>query len=193
MKLAIGLIGLWISVGISILTGGAILFLFILAADHESSSESSSEIDSVASSFVTASSFDESLDTEEEMFLELINQYRQEQGLATLVTRSELTATAFWKSWDTALENYFSHTDSQGRNPFQLMSAFGYLEWCWRGENLAGGYETAKSAFKAWERSPGHNANMLHPEFSEIGISRFADPAGDYGWYWATEFGGCSN
>lgn len=188
-------IGLWVFVMVIGMIAG-VVFL-VLAADNDSSgvpaSSPTSTPASVGSSSVLGPAFSPSLDEEEEKFLELINQYREAQGLTRLVVRSELTDAAYWKSQDMALEDYFSHTDSLGRDPGQLLSAFGYPEWCWRGENLSGGTPGAEYAFQLWKNSPGHNANMLSPEFTEIGISRFADPESTYRWYWATEFGGCSN
>ena len=68
--------------------------------------------------------------------------------------------------------NYFSHTDSLGRDPFQRMAAFGYNYNTWKGENLAAGADTAQGAFNLWKNSPGHNANMLNANFKVIGIAR---------------------
>ncbi len=75
-------------------------------------------------------------------------------------------------SQDMGANNYFSHTDSQGRDPFARMAAFGYNYNTWKGENLAAGTESAQAAFDMWRNSSGHNANMLNGNFTVIGIGR---------------------
>jgi uncharacterized protein YkwD len=130
------------------------------------------------------------LDSEEQGFLGIINQYRAANGLGTLTLNGKLNDSARWMSQDMGAQNYFSHTDSQGRDPFVRMSAFGYGYNTWKGENLAAGVESAQAAFDLWKGSPGHNANMLNPNFTVVGIARAYGPASTFGWYWATDFGG---
>jgi len=123
------------------------------------------------------------LDNEEEVFLGLINNYRAENGLNPLVLTPLLEEAAQWMSEDMKKKEYFSHTDSQGRDPFQRMKAFGYNFNTWKGENLAYGVLTGKDAFVLWKESPGHNANMLNPQFIVMGIGKEEE-------YWTTDFGG---
>ncbi len=130
------------------------------------------------------------LDSEEQAFLTLINNYRQANGLGSLSLNGELNAAADWMSKDMAAKDYFSHTDSLGRDPFQRMAAFGYNYNTWKGENLAAGVDTAQAALGLWKGSPGHNANMLNPNFKVIGIARAYGDGSTYGWYWTTDFGG---
>src|SRR3990170_6181080 len=129
-------------------------------------------------------------DGEEQAFLTLINNYRTQNGLGTLSLNTQLTSASDWMSNDMGANNYFSHTDSLGRDPFQRMADFGYDYNTWKGENLAAGVDTAQSAFDLWKNSPGHNANMLNGNFKVIGISRAYGPGSTYGWYWTTDFGG---
>ena len=130
------------------------------------------------------------LDAEEEAFLALINSYRADNGLGPLSLNSQLDSDAVWMSQDMAAHNYFSHSDSLGRDPFQRMADFGYTYNTWRGENLAAGVQAAQAAFDLFKGSPGHNANMLNSNFKVIGIARAYGSGTTYGWYWATEFGG---
>jgi hypothetical protein len=60
----------------------------------------------------------------------------------------------------------------------------------WRGENLVAGTEGADYAFQMWRDSEGHRANMLGANYTVIGIARSYSVSSDFGWYWATEFGG---
>ena len=130
------------------------------------------------------------LDSEEQGFLGLINQYRAANGLGSLTLNGKLDDAASWMSQDMGAQNYFSHTDSQGRDPFVRMSAFGYGYNTWKGENLAAGVESGQAAFDLWKGSPGHNANMLNPNFTVVGIARAYGSGSTFGWYWATNFGG---
>ena len=130
------------------------------------------------------------LDSEEQAFLTLINSHRQANGLGSLSLDSQLNAAADWMSNDMAAEDYFSHTDSLGRQPFQRMADFGYSYDTWKGENLAAGVDVAQAAFDVFKNSPGHNSDMLNANFKVIGIARAYGAGTTYGWYWTTDFGG---
>jgi hypothetical protein len=130
------------------------------------------------------------IDGEEQAFLTLINSHRAANGLGTLTLDSQLNVVADWMSNDMATNDYFSHTDSLYRDPFQRMADLGYTYNTWKGENLAAGVDTAQGAFDLFEGSPGHNANMLNANFKVIGIARVFGDGSTFGWYWSTEFGG---
>ena len=133
---------------------------------------------------------DPGIDGEEQAFLDIINSYRSQNGLGTLSLNIELNNAADWMSNDMVANNYFSHTDSLGRDPFQRMADFGYDYNTWKGENLAAGVDTGQRAFDLFKGSPGHNANMLNANFKVIGIARVYGEGTTYGWYWSTDFGG---
>ncbi|NWJ45428.1 MAG: CAP domain-containing protein [Chloroflexi bacterium] len=127
------------------------------------------------------------LDTEEQAFLGTINQYRAANGKGALSVNQKLTAASRWMSGDMGAKNYFSHTDSLGRDPFKRMNDFGYTYHA-AAENIAAGYETAQDVFTGWKNSPGHNTNMLG-NYTEIGIGRVYTASSLYKWYWTTDFG----
>lgn len=131
----------------------------------------------------------DALDSEEQQFLMLINQYRQQHGLSPLTISTNLNRAAAWMVEDMATKGYFSHTDSLGRSPFQRAIDCGYPTGA--GENLAAGttWSSAQAAFDAWRASPGHNQNMLTGYYQQIGIARYYRAGSPYGWYWATNFG----
>lgn len=130
------------------------------------------------------------LDSEEQAVVNLINTYRQQNGLNPLQISTTLDAAAEWMSTDMATKNYFSHTDSLGRDPFQRMAAFGYGYNAYKGENIAAGYGTASQTFAQWRNSAGHNQNMLNPNYKVMGIARVYNAASTYKWYWTNDFGG---
>jgi hypothetical protein len=129
------------------------------------------------------------LDAEELHALELINQYRVANGRPGLSMNPTLTGIARWMSQDMGDKNYFSHTDSLGRDALKRLTAFGYPSNTYRGENLGAGFETANGVVAAWKNSPEHNQNLLNPNYRVIGISRLYHPNSSYKWYWSTEFG----
>ncbi len=130
------------------------------------------------------------LDANEQEFLKLINDYRTANGAPALKVSISLTNASRWKSNDMGSKNYFAHNDLDGRDPFQRMVAFGYNYNTWLGENIAAGYSDASSTFTQWKNSPGHDRNMLDPNFKVIGIGRAVYPGTRYINYWTTDFGG---
>jgi len=131
---------------------------------------------------------DTTFDSEEQQFLQLINQYRAQNGLSTLSVSTNLNRSATWMARDLAVNNYFSHTDSLGRSPgTRIVDCGGQPQG---GENLAAGTikDTAAEAFEMWRKSPGHNTNMLYASYKQIGIARLYDAGSTYSWYWVTEF-----
>jgi uncharacterized protein YkwD len=138
---------------------------------------------------------DYSIDGEEQAFLTLINNYRVQNGLATLGTSPSLNRASVWMAADMAAYNYFSHTDRLGRQWDQRMAQCDVARvgpGIWS-ENIAAWYDTAASVFDGWKNSPGHNTNMLNPNFRSIGIARVTSTlpsAGNTtpGFYWVTDF-----
>lgn len=135
-------------------------------------------------------------DAEERQFLELINAYRQGNGLGTLVLSDTLSVAAERHSQDMARHGFFAHDTvassfyPAGSEPWDRMSAEGYDYDTFKGENLAAGYETAEESFEGWRSSPGHNAAMLDGNYKVMGVARVFVPGSRYGWYWTTDFGG---
>jgi uncharacterized protein YkwD len=121
--------------------------------------------------------------------VQLINEYRARRGAPALVIDTRLTAAAQWMASSMASNGFFDHQDNLGRDPFERLDAFGYPSNTWRGENLAAGYPDAPSTFTQWRESPGHNENMLNPNYRAIGIALVERKDSQYGHYWVTEFG----
>jgi hypothetical protein len=91
---------------------------------------------------------------------------------------------------------FFDHTTQAsdyyavGASPWDRMAAGGYAYNTYKGENIAAGYGTAAAVFQGWKDSPGHDANMLNPNFKVIGIALRVVSGSPYGSYWTTDFGG---
>jgi uncharacterized protein YkwD len=138
----------------------------------------------------------DSYDSEELQFLELINDYRQQNGLGTLLLSDALSVSAEHHDQDMARYSFFAHDTAAssyyrvGSQPWDRMEEEGYKFNTYKGENIAVGYETAEEAFAAWRRSPSHNLAMLDGKYRVIGIARISDPGSVHGWYWTTDFGG---
>ncbi len=102
------------------------------------------------------------------------NNYRQEQGLSPLTLNSQLNQAAITKANDILAKQYFDHVAPDGTQPADLVTATGYA-YLRVGENLAlGNFTTDNDLVSAWMNSPGHRANILAPNFSEIGIAAVA-------------------
>lgn len=139
---------------------------------------------------------DPALDAHELEFLKLINEYRAQNGLGCLAPSPTLNAAAAFMSQAMGEQDFTSHNEPPcdmsgtictGRDPGKRIRDFGHAANGW-GENLAMGAMSAKQAFEGWRNSPGHNANMLHPMFTAIGIAREIVPGSRWDVYWTTPF-----
>ena len=108
------------------------------------------------------------LSQEEMETLDLINKYREENGMTTLRPISSLQKIAKLKAEDLVNNNYFAHNSPTLGTPFELMKSQG-VEYKIAGENLAGNV-TAKKAVDAWINSKSHRENILEEKFNYTGI-----------------------
>jgi uncharacterized protein YkwD len=84
--------------------------------------------------------------------------------------------------------NFFDHRDRDGRTPGDRAELAGYSGQR-IGENIAAGRDTARNVVDGWLASPGHCANLMSPELSELGAAYAVDPKSDAGIYWTALFG----
>ncbi|MEJ0098061.1 MAG: AMP-binding protein [Bauldia sp.] len=56
-------------------------------------------------------------------------------------------------------------------------------------ENVGAGQPTLAAILEAWRKSPGHNANLLLPDVSKIGIALALAQGGRYKYYWSLVLG----
>ncbi len=131
------------------------------------------------------------LGPEAQAVVDLINAERVSVGCAPLQVNSKLVAAAQVHSEDMAINDFFSHTGSNGSSPGQRIAAQGYSYSTW-GENIAAGYTTAAAAVNGWMNSSGHRANILNCNYQETGVGYYflANDPGNENWrhYWTQVF-----
>ena len=103
------------------------------------------------------------------LVVNLTNQERVADQLPGLVANSLLTQAAQAKAEDMAARGYFAHQTPEGHSPWYWLEQAGY-QYAAAGENLAVNYYQSEMVTAAWMNSPLHRANILRPEFTEIGI-----------------------
>jgi uncharacterized protein YkwD len=146
--------------------------------------------------FGESSEADVYYDAQEKQFLQLINEYRQNNGVGPLTLSDSLSVASERHSEDMGKYNFFAHDTVKSSyypalaEPWDRMKAEGYAYNTFKGENIAAGYETAEEVLQGWRNSPSHNHAMLDGNYNAIGIARVHIPGSKFGWYWTTDFGG---
>lgn len=138
---------------------------------------------------VTADDCDPPLDTDtsKARIFELVNEARAAEGLGPVSENKILEAQAEQYACEMIVWEFFAHENPvTGTTLGDRAREFGY-NFAIIGENLAAGQRTAEQAMQDWLDSPGHRANILEPDFTELGVGiRLGGP---YGIYWVQEFG----
>jgi len=104
----------------------------------------------------------------EAQMLVLVNKERATAGLRPLAPDPELTEVARRHSADMFARGYFAHDTPEGLDPFARMRE-AHVRYLTAGENLALA-PTLQVAHSGLMNSPGHRANILHPQFGRLGI-----------------------
>lgn len=101
--------------------------------------------------------------------VEQTNSERANGGLSSLSINSKLNQAAQAKANDMAARNYWSHNTPEGNPPWVFFSNAGY-DYKAAGENLAYGFDSSGETVVAWMNSPGHRANIMNGDFTEVGF-----------------------
>lgn len=117
--------------------------------------------------------------------VQLVNQKRAQAGLKPLAHNWELSRVARYKSMDMRDQGYFSHTSPTYGSPFTMIKSFG-ISYRAAGENIAMGQSTPQAVVDAWMKSPGHRANIMSTQFTEIGVGYAFGGSGRH--YWTQMF-----
>lgn len=104
------------------------------------------------------------------VLLDETNKSRLTVDLNPLAVSQTLTESAQMKANDMALRGYFAHIGPDGTTPWSWFKKAGYA-YEYAGENLAVNFFDSKDLADAWMNSPSHRANVLHTQFTEIGIA----------------------
>lgn len=116
------------------------------------------------------------LTADESKAFQLLNADRAANGLPALKVNMNLVRLAENYAQDMINRKYFSHYNPEGQSPFDRMQQAG-ISYRYAGENLAINSNVA-AAEKAFMNSPGHRANILSPNFTEVGLGVRYNSAG---------------
>lgn len=114
--------------------------------------------------------------------LDLVNIERRKAGVKPLALSDELMRAAAVRSQEIIKE--FSHTRPDGTPFTSIVSRHGRRI----GENIAGGYQTPEDVVDGWMHSEGHRKNILHPDFTELGVGYTYEENSQYKHYWVQIF-----
>ncbi|MCX6718382.1 MAG: CAP domain-containing protein [Candidatus Staskawiczbacteria bacterium] len=98
------------------------------------------------------------------------NQTRQSLGLPALKENQKLNEAAQLKAQNMVQNNYFAHTSPTGVSPWAWFLKAGY-NYKYAGENLAIGFFDSQEVYQAWLNSPSHKANIVNPNYTEVGTA----------------------
>jgi len=112
----------------------------------------------------------------------MISGYRRNNGLGAVTVDPTLMRLAAEQAHAMAARDKLGH-DVAGafgqrvsRSGYDAKSAY---------ENVGAGYHTLAEAFSGWRGSPGHRANMLQRNVTQIGIAAAYAPRSKYKVFWA--------
>jgi uncharacterized protein YkwD len=126
-----------------------------------------------------ASAADLTISQAEQAMVGHLNADRTAAGLVPVRVDSRLMAIARARSVDMATKHYFSHTQPDGRNVFDILTAKG-ITWFDAGEIIAwNNYPTlelsAAVGNSQWMNSPGHKAIVLSTSYNYVGVGLAID------------------
>ncbi|MCX5071783.1 CAP domain-containing protein [Streptomyces sp. NBC_00513] len=116
--------------------------------------------------------------------ISLVNAERRQAGCGDLTANAKLTSAAQSYTGVMARSGELSHTGPDGSTMSGRISATGY-KWSATGENIARGQANATEVMDSWMKSPGHRANILNCNFTEIGVGVVQGGGGPW---WTQDF-----
>jgi len=120
--------------------------------------------------------------------IELVNAERQDLGINPLSYDADLAVAARLHSQDMGNQDYFSHDSLDGTKFYERIIDEGY-DYNLCGENIAAGQSTPEDVVDTWMNSPGHRANILNPDFCDIGVGYASVAGSTYNHHWTQDFG----
>jgi uncharacterized protein YkwD len=129
--------------------------------------------------------------------LELVNTARAEPrscgdrryaAVPSLAWSTRLAQAAQAHSTDMAQQDYVDHSSPDGNQVGDRVTRVGY-RWRAVGENIAAGQGSAQQVVAAWLSSPGHCANIMSADFTDMGAAHAIRPGNAVAIYWTQVFG----
>jgi uncharacterized protein YkwD len=122
----------------------------------------------------TVAAEDLTISEAEQRLVSLLNADRTSRGLVAVQVDSRLMEIARARSVDMATKHYFSHTQPDGRNVFNILNGAA-IKWYNAGEIIAwNNYPTLElataNANTQWMNSPGHRAIVLSTSMNYVGV-----------------------
>ena len=114
--------------------------------------------------------------------LALVNEERRKAGVAPLTLSAELQSAAAIRAEE--ITRRFSHTRPDGSKFSTVIPNGKYT----MGENIAAGKNTAAKVVQQWMNSPGHRANILRSDYTELGVGYVYKENSQYMHYWGQIF-----
>ena len=109
-------------------------------------------------------------------------------AMQSLSWESRLAASAQQQAADLAVQDRLSHVDSRNRGLGVRLRSVGYAA-AGAGENLAAGQTGIDDALQAWLASPAHCANLMQPEYRDVGLACVQRRGSRYERFWVAHFG----
>lgn len=105
----------------------------------------------------------------EAQLLAYVQYERQRRNLPAFNINNTLVEAGSVHVIDMHLRKYFAHNSPEGATPFDRLKKL-KVQYAFAGENLAHA-PSVEAAHKGLMESPGHRANLLNPNFRQIGIA----------------------
>ena len=105
-----------------------------------------------------------------------------------LAWEQRLATSAQAQASDLAQRDLLSHVDAQQRSFGLRLRSAGYAA-AGAGENLAAGQTDFDDTLQAWMASPTHCANLMQPDFRDVGLACVQRPGSRYERFWVAHLG----
>ena len=109
-------------------------------------------------------------------------------AVQSLAWESRLAGSAQAQATDLALRDLLSHLDARQRGLGARLREAGYAASS-AGENLAAGQTDFDDTLQAWLASPTHCANLMQPDFRDLGLACVQRPGSRYERFWVAHLG----
>jgi hypothetical protein len=110
----------------------------------------------------------------------LVSSARYQVGTSSLIMSSELISAAQRHSNDMAQTGQLDHVGSDGSQFWERMTDAGYSLTTGAENILLRSDMNAQAIFNQWRNSPPHQANMMNPDYVEVGVAYAQSADGTY-------------